>query len=336
MYVPSKGRRGFTLIELLVVIAIIAILVALLLPAVQQAREAARRSSCKNNLKQLGLAIHNYHDTFSTFPPGYVQQFSAGTTEAASFWGWQTYLFPQMEQSALFDVLNVGDSQLPQAITAVLNQMDEPIGALKCPSDSGPNVNNRTQISNAAPALQSLATTNYIGSNSSFGNPAVNSATMTTDVFFETGANANGCFWQNSKVQFRDITDGTSNTILVGERSWEMNNPGGTKRQCNAGVVYGANSGETRNLRALFASGRVSINDGNSVFTQGPPVAPNTSDNCQYGYSSLHTGGAQFLLADGSIRFISENIQHSPDNTANNVVFENLLSRNDNNVIGEF
>ncbi|TWT63577.1 DUF1559 domain-containing protein [Rubinisphaera italica] len=337
MYVPSKGRRGFTLIELLVVIAIIAILVALLLPAVQQAREAARRSSCKNNLKQLGLAIHNYHDTFNTFPPGYVRQFSTGTTEAASFWGWQTYLFPQMEESALFDAMNVGNTQLPNALANAtsLNQMGQPIGPLKCPSDSGPDINTRTQLNDTVPAAQSVATTNYVANNSSFGLDTITSPNTQQPVFFETGANANGCFWQNSKLQFRDMTDGTSNTIVLGERSWEMNNPSGTKRQCDAGVVFGANSGETRNLRAVFASGRVGINDSGSGITGGGLTAPD-SDNCQYGYSSLHKGGAQFMLADGSIRFISENINNNPSTAHDNVVFENLLSRNDGNVIGEF
>ncbi|HCS52523.1 DUF1559 domain-containing protein [uncultured Rubinisphaera sp.] len=337
MYVPSKGRRGFTLIELLVVIAIIAILVALLLPAVQQAREAARRSSCKNNLKQLGLAIHNYHDTFNTFPPGYVRQFSTGTTEAQSFWGWQTYLFPQMEESALFDAMNVGNIQLPVALAnaTTRGQMAQPIGPLKCPSDSGPDINNRSQLNDTVPTARDVATTNYVGNNSSFGLDTITAPDTQQPVFFETGANANGCFWQNSKIQFRDITDGTSNTIIVGERSWELNNSGGAKRQCDAGVVFGSNSGQTRNLRALFANGRVGINDSGSGITGGGLTSPQ-SDNCKYGFSSLHKGGAQFMLADGSIRFISENIEHTPNTAHNNVVFENLLSRNDNNVIGEF
>ena len=196
----SVTRRGFTLIELLVVIAIIAILVALLLPAVQQAREAARRSSCKNNLKQLGLALHNYHDTFFTFPPGYVRQFSTGTTEAQSFWGWQTYLFPQMEESALYDAMQVGNVQLPTnlANATVLGQMDDPIDSLQCPSDAGPPTNDRNQLNDSAPTPRLVATTNYVGNNSSFGTTAVVSPDTQESVFFEGGANANGIFWQNS------------------------------------------------------------------------------------------------------------------------------------------
>ncbi len=102
----SQTRRGFTLIELLVVIAIIAILIALLLPAVQQAREAARRTQCKNNLKQLGLALHNYHDiTSNTFPPGYIFATSQ-STPALNGWGWLTMCLPQLEQAPLFNILS--------------------------------------------------------------------------------------------------------------------------------------------------------------------------------------------------------------------------------------
>ncbi|WP_339749897.1 DUF1559 domain-containing protein [uncultured Rubinisphaera sp.] len=117
----TRKRIGFTLIELLVVIAIIAILVALLLPAVQQAREAARRSSCKNNLKQIGLAMHNYHDTHSCFPPGYVDQMGEsdeGDALTENQWGWGSQILPFLEQGAVFDVLDVGDNKLSDCATS--------------------------------------------------------------------------------------------------------------------------------------------------------------------------------------------------------------------------
>src|SRR5712672_3144627 len=108
MQTNLRSKRGFTLIELLVVIAIIAVLIALLLPAVQQAREAARRTQCKNNLKQLGLALHGYHDAFQVFPPGYVagSPFKDGETDTSPGWGWPAMILPQFEQGALHDSIN--------------------------------------------------------------------------------------------------------------------------------------------------------------------------------------------------------------------------------------
>ena len=127
--------RGFTLIELLVVIAIIAILVALLLPAVQQAREAARRSQCKNNLKQIGLAMHNYHDVMNTLPPGWVDNPSATNRD----WGTGTFLLPYMDQAGMYEALPVGLNFIPAANTNILFQT--PLAAWVCPSDTGPPLN---------------------------------------------------------------------------------------------------------------------------------------------------------------------------------------------------
>ncbi len=136
-YARPVNRRAFTLIELLVVIAIIAILVALLLPAVQQAREAARRSSCKNNLKQLGLAIHNYHDTYRTMPPGVVDDFTD------SIWGWGALILPFVEQGPVYDALRVGNIPLGVRMTPgnaldQLSVLQTPISTYRCPSDVGP------------------------------------------------------------------------------------------------------------------------------------------------------------------------------------------------------
>lgn len=152
----SKGRRGFTLIELLVVIAIIAVLVSLLLPAVQQAREAARRTQCKNNLKQLGLALHNYHDTFNVFPPAWVtgQQFNSTGTVAsnpgpagpveATIWSWGAMILPQLEQSALFNLVQPGTRRIDQNLAlggANATALTTPLPASFCPSDTGPSLN---------------------------------------------------------------------------------------------------------------------------------------------------------------------------------------------------
>lgn len=334
----SRSRHAFTLIELLVVIAIIAILVALLLPAVQQAREAARRSSCKNNLKQIGLALHNYHDNFNTFPPGVVNQGDL------AHWGWQAYILPQLEQAPLFDAMQVGNRRLPAALTTAnnLNQMQQQISALFCPSNTAPNTNNRTLVNGVQ-----AATTTYVGNN---GSLATRNGTVTQRAFEEASGTANGCFWVNSRLRMADIQDGTSNTIMVGERTWEINAGGGANRQCDAGVVFGANGsaasgtpqfigpntvGGNQDLRAVFGSGSAAINSRvrDAVFGSATDA---TGDHCKFGFSSPHKGGAQFLMGDGAVRFISENIAHVPNGVHDNVVFENLLNRRDNNVVGEY
>src|SRR5271166_430496 len=132
-----KRSRGFTLIELLVVIAIIAVLIALLLPAVQSAREAARRMQCVNNLKQLGIALHNYHDALSIFPPGYIaaSKFIDGETDTAPGWSWASMILPQLEQASLYSSINV---YLPIQAGANVTATQTIVGAYLCPSDQLP------------------------------------------------------------------------------------------------------------------------------------------------------------------------------------------------------
>ena len=184
MNVLSKSplRRGFTLIELLVVIAIIAILVALLLPAVQQAREAARRSQCKSNLKQIGIGLHNYYDTFSVLPPGFVHIHGTGNTNTdKGNWGWGTFILPYMDQSALYEALSPGepdpavagsDGSLAAAVENPTKraEMQKKLAAFRCPSDTGPNlasVNYRRIEEQTTTTRHFLAMSNYVGSNSS-------------------------------------------------------------------------------------------------------------------------------------------------------------------------
>ncbi|WP_013627736.1 DUF1559 domain-containing protein [Rubinisphaera brasiliensis] len=338
------NRRGFTLIELLVVIAIIAILVALLLPAVQQAREAARRSSCKNNLKQMGLALHNYHDVHGVFPPGYVFQARDGSGNPAyqtntSSWAWGAYILPFMEQSALSDALDVGDTTFDIAAasgSARLDELETPVNTYRCPSDPGPETNDRRQVRRTDGSFYSISTSNYVANNTShkwhsggrlqgyttrqgghpgWGNPGANN-------------DPDGLFWRDSNVRMRDITDGTSNTIALGERTWELNNPTGTTYACGAAAIHGTDArNEQLTIRGVLAGGAVPINF--------------TSNECSYGFASQHKGGAQFVLADGSVRFISENIDHQTEaagsgGSFDGSTFECLLSRNDGRVVGEF
>ena len=347
----NHSNSGFTLIELLVVIAIIAILVALLLPAVQQAREAARRSSCKNNLKQLGLALHNYHDIHNVFPPGYVNQFDTNPTNGTEYstaveaersaWGWGAFILPNMEQSALYDRLQVGNIRMKNAITAGgpqdrLTVMQTPVATYRCPSDPAPDINSSKVLQDSAGVGRQLATSNYIAMNSS-------RKWHTSDGAWVTGPgegqlnqwgsgpgadhSPNGIFWRNSKVRMRDITDGTSNTVMVGERAWELNNPAGTNFTCRAGVVFGE---QITNEQSEVHRGLGS--------TAGPLNFAN--NNCNRGFSSRHAGGGQFVMADGSVRFISENIDYNGlftgGTNAVDSTLERLAARNDGQVVGEF
>src|SRR4051794_14067209 len=158
-------RPGFTLIELLVVISIIAVLIALLLPAVQAAREAARRSHCVNNLKQIGIALHNYHDVMGVFPPGYVSAQSPGSNpltggnDTGAGWAWGSMILPQIEQDSLFHAINFSLSVSPAANNTVSLMR---INAYLCPSDGTPNsvpVRDATNLK----TVDTVATGNYVG-----------------------------------------------------------------------------------------------------------------------------------------------------------------------------
>ena len=313
------SRRAFTLIELLVVIAIIAILVALLLPAVQQAREAARRSSCKNNLKQIGLALHNYHDIHRVFPAAsYENEFWGGDDTRFSSFSWGTMLLPQLEQAPLFDILSPGNPDpLWRTVAADddrLEAMEKGYSAFRCPSDHGPQVNDERSINDGTGSSNGkpLATSNYVGVNHTS-----NINRTSANGLFVSASNA-----ESNKVRrrrMRDITDGTSNTLAVGERAYELN---GYKTR--AAVVFGhnGNDGASNNgFAGVLGSGYATIN---TASTAG-----------ERGFSSLHTGGAQFVLADGSVRFISENIDHRVQGAVDST-FEYLIAVQDGKVVGEF
>ena len=326
----QKQRPGFTLIELLVVIAIIAILVALLLPAVQQAREAARRSSCKNNLKQIGLAMHNYHDTHGVLPPGWVQQ-ATGNNRGNYAWG--SYILPYVEQGPLYEKMNVGDTRLSPNLRGtagggILPDLQQPINIFRCPSSPGSDTNGNRQIHDNSNTARQTAVSNYVALNSSYtltrddGKPQNSDGINNKD-------HANGMFFRNSAIALKDVVDGTSNTIMVGERMRERTQAAGGN--CYAGNIFGVryrtNQNELYNHQQQGQSG---------VLASGHPgINPTGNDACRKGISSAHQGGAQVVLADGSVRFISENIDHNNNGNPNST-WELLIARNDIQPIGEF
>lgn len=280
MKIAKHTRRGFTLIELLVVIAIIAILIALLLPAVQQAREAARRSQCKNNLKQIGLALHNYHETHNIFPSGWigVEPGVGPNVEYGSGWGWGTMCLPYLDQGPLYSKINFDlDINNPGQAAGLINQS---LTVFRCPSDPSDNTFELEEEGSPGNVLAVLATANYIGV---FGSDELDDCETVSP---GTNCTSTGLFYQNSNTRFRDITDGTSQTIFVGERKTDKTAGWHTT------WVGAVPEGEETFARVLGATDHTP-NDPASHFDD---------------FSSHHTGGTQFLFGDGRVRFVTENI----------------------------
>ncbi|MBL4885116.1 MAG: DUF1559 domain-containing protein [Planctomycetaceae bacterium] len=314
-------KDGFTLIELLVVIAIIAILVALLLPAVQQAREAARRSSCKNNLKQLGLALHNYHDTHRVFPSGWIGANSSGphtgmnSPDLTGFnngFAWGAMSLPFIESSPLYDQLNFSvpltDSTNARSIATV-------VSVFQCPSDPKPGT---AVITDSVGNSFTLGTSNYMGM---FGIRAIDECEIGVGVTATEQCRGEGTFYHNSKVSFRDMTDGTSSTIIIGERTTFYSNLNSKTNPFYGawiGLIPNSEEGAERFLGHSSHHPNYALRKDSAGLSIG--------DSGDFG--SSHTGGAQFVLADGSVRFISTNID-TP-------TFQNLGQISDGQILGEF
>jgi prepilin-type N-terminal cleavage/methylation domain-containing protein len=313
------NRRGFTLIELLVVIAIIAILIALLLPAVQQAREAARRTQCKNNLKQMGLALHNYHDTFTYFPYGEMNGIGQTTPAAATRLRNQNglvMLLPYIEQANLYSTFDFsatfgkysGAGVSPVAVPTGGNLVAKTtkLAAFMCPSDSGNSFITDDGIYYGCG-------TSGISQKSSYG-LSVN-GTHYNGTWSTVGSTVRTAFGGNSNATMRDFTDGTSNSALVIENVFTCSSGRISPWSC----VQHAGTG-TRLLGGINQWLRVPA-------TTGTPVA-GTVSNYNSNASSLHTGGCQILLGDGGVRFLSEN--------TNLLTLQNLAYISDGQVLGEF
>lgn len=320
----SSWKRGFTLIELLVVIAIIAILIALLLPAVQSAREAARRTQCKNNLKQIGLALHNYESNFRSFPPGFISRVTGPwpgggndpVPEVGPGWGTLALILPQIEQGTLHQQIDFN-----RPISDPVNQLARStnVPAYRCPSDTwaGP-----VSVWPASIGINDLAATSYAGLLGG-ADPSGNGPTGSYLARYEE-LPFNGMFHRNRPVRHADITDGTSNTIGIGERA-SMFSPNGW-----AGVIPGGQTVFSPMIagqrgQAVGDTVRPAITMTTVHVRSGGPNAPTGSPG---GFWGPHFGGAHFLLMDGSTRSIATEVDIR--------IFRALAGRNDGVVISNF
>ncbi|MCA8995460.1 MAG: DUF1559 domain-containing protein [Planctomycetaceae bacterium] len=335
---PVRPRHlGFTLIELLVVIAIIAILIALLLPAVQQAREAARRTQCKNHLKQIGLAIHNYQDVNRKFPPSATIDLSVTSTGNNGSWSVHGRILPYLEQGSLYNQVDLSTAwDFQQAIDGLK------IPVYACPSD--PRSDEARDPGSGRPHLY----------------PTTYGFNFGTWFIFDpaTGRGGDGMFYPNSSLSFRDVTDGTSNTLLASEvKAW-------TEYKRNGGPPSTNVPNAVAEAEAIVASGAQHKNTGHTEWPDGrchhegftTTMVPNSYVECTNGGAPLdcdynswqegrngstgtasyaiitsrsyHPGIVQVCLVDGSCRAVSENIDMG--------LWRALGTRNGGEIVSEF
>lgn len=305
-YRSPATRQGFTLVELLVVIAIIGMLVGLLLPAVQAAREAARRMQCTNNLKQLGIAFHNYHDTLQQFPPSYVSTPGGGglngtpdptTRDAGPGWAWGTLLLPFIEQQGLYNQLDLSrpcwDGANAQAAQTV-------VSFHLCPSASGSRAPFDV-INSSGTALAKFSRTHYVcnvGQEEPWGTTADDYASI-----------ADGPLYRNSRTNAASVTDGLSNTVFLGEHHPVLSS------KTWFGVVPGA--AVCPSPRFAFstcdlAATLVNVHSGPAATEIPHVIHPPNSPLCHVCQMyAEHPGGCNVLLGDGSVRFVSEYINQN-------------------------
>jgi prepilin-type N-terminal cleavage/methylation domain-containing protein/prepilin-type processing-associated H-X9-DG protein len=304
-------RRAFSLVELLVVIAIIGMLIGLLLPAVQSAREAGRRLQCRNNLKQIGLALHSYHGAYQQFPSGYRSQTGSGgpADDKGPGWGWAAAVLPFMEENSLYKQIHFEkDITDPANVAARLTA----VRTFLCPSDggtpnftvdkrgdSGPNYGTPLTDANGNPVQVSHS--NFIGV---FGNPEI-----TPDPGFllpdpSRSLVHRGMFYRNSAVQFRDVIDGTSHTLFVGERSSEL-----AYVTWTGAVTGGQVPPKNPDLYGYGPEGAPILVLGHTGDAADvPPHTPNSPVNHVDDFWSPHPQGVNFLFVDGSVHIIANTI----------------------------
>ena len=321
--VTVRRSRGFTLIELLVVIAIIAVLIALLLPAVQQAREAARRSQCKNNLKQMGLALHNYLDTHKVFPPGNLGRCTTPDLNATG----KVMLLPYLDQGPLYNKCNfngsfsnnevdgsnnsgtIGTWSGDPATNGNLAVVSTKLTVFLCPTDSGKEFTASSSYNPSTTSSTGGGMTNYDFVTASTGGSWNSCATWSA-----VPAATRAPFGDNSHCSMRDLTDGASNTALMGEMTRSVRN--------GHGVGWGY-CGHTM-VGVWLADYTI-----NNWYASWIPLMLPQGTSASWAYpASMHTGGMHIVLGDGGVRFLSENVDSS--------IRSRLTYIGDGLVIGEF
>jgi prepilin-type N-terminal cleavage/methylation domain-containing protein/prepilin-type processing-associated H-X9-DG protein len=277
-----RARPGFTLIELLVVIAIVAMLMGLLLPAVQKVRETAARLSCQNNLHQIGIACHSYHDSYGALPPGYVA--TAYYPDTAPGWGWAAFLLPYIEQDNVYRQLDLSQPVQTQPTIQTM------VKVYLCPSDTPPAA--------AFPLTDALFNPICLAA------PCSYAATVGQDACEVDALTGDGVFYRNSRTRLTDITDGTSQTTIIGDRAWNQ----------TMGIWAGAPSGAVARAGARNAW----------PFATGPSQAlvlvhnnwiniTTDADGGLDDFSSNHTNGVNLLFADGSVHFLRSITADGPE-----------------------
>lgn len=315
-------QRAFTLVEMLVVIAIIGTLAALLLPAVQAARESARKASCTNNLRQIALAMQQYHDSLGSFPSGYIcnRPFNVPGTPG---WGWGALILPFLEQRPLHTDLQVVGSRLD--VKTGLNSdpmvpprpdlLSQPLKIFICPSDTGYQGRGQA-LRTLRPMADAPGVSSYVGVAGHYATlyPLPGQVTNT------------GVLFGNSYVRMADIVDGTSTTAIVGERD---------SLACDSAIWAGV---DDPFRQAAPPATYYGFSDVAGYAGVQPKVIASKNDRlnnpeCPHGFTSLHPGGMHFAFADGSVRFVTIGIEYRYIGTnhkdLNNGIYQRILSRND-------
>ncbi len=286
---PRARSGGFTLIELLVALSIIGLLISLLLPAVQAARETARRAQCVNNHKQTGISLQSYHDAVGVFPPGYVSDSDASGNDTGPGWGWAAMILPQMEQPSLFNAINFN---LPIEVPANATARLVTIGSFLCPSDSVKptwTATKRDLMGIPVALICDITPSNYVGV---YGTS-------------EPGVDGDGIFFRDGTVGIRNVTDGTSQTLMVGERSHHLG------EATWVGAVTGASMFPPPGSPAPPV---VDNSSGMVLGHTGDGNGPGATFSYVNEFFSRHGGGVNFLFVDGHVQFLKTTLDYKTYN----------------------